>query len=201
MRLGRNSSWYRPYYVSVGNNDYYLDNIMIYDKNGIITKCSGWFERIDENNIIQDIEYIDLNVKKEEILLKRKEDFNVSKGFLISKGKDYNGLKGILYLNKDVINLKFVRYEKKYDSIYEIYNGFVDDNIVYFSNNVKFLKDKIYDLQSEFDNVVKNISSYNLTKEILDKYIKDLKLTGNKIIKEREYINSYSIEDYIKEKE
>lgn len=201
MILSRGNNWYRPYYIKVGNNNYYLENIFIYDKNGIITQSgSGWFEKVDENNFRQDIDFIDLkNIKDEEILLKRKEDFNISKGFLISKGKDYDNLKGVLYLNKDIVNLKFILYKKEYDSIYEIYNGYIDDVIIDFRNNVKYLKNKLYDLQSKFDDIVKNISSYDLTQDKLDTLLKDLKKSGNAILKEKEYINNYNIEDFLKE--
>src|SRR5690554_6889353 len=199
MILRRSSRWYRPYYVGIGNNNYYLDSIIIYDENGIITQCSGWFEKIDDNGIRQDIEYIDLYIQKEDIMLKRKEDFNINKGFLISKGKDYNELKGVLYLHKDIINLKFIKYVKEYNSIYAIYNGYVNDNVIYFSNNIKHLGNHLYGLQGEFNNIIKDISCYDLTKESLNKYIKDLKKVGNEIIKEKEYIDSYSVEDYTKE--
>ena len=200
MILSRASDWYRPYSIYINNNNYVIDKIFIYDENGIITQCSGWFEtRENDRFSSKDIESINLPVEYEDILLKRKEDFNIKKGFIISKGKDYNELKACLYLHKEVVGLKFIGYIKEYDSIYEIYKGYVDDEIIDFRNNVKFLKNKLYDLTSKFDDIVKNISSYDLTQDKLDTLLKDLKKSGNAILKEKEYINNYNIEDFLKE--
>ena len=195
IKLGKQNNWYRPYYY----DKYIIDEIVFYDNNGVVIKnSSGWLE-----NERQDLEYIILNI--DEILLKRKEDFSIKGAFIISKGKDYaNELKATLYINVNLVNLHFTEYKKEYDSIRKYYVG-TDSNNQKFEvvENVKWLKENWYNYQAIVQENAKKLDHiyYDTTINEVAECIKNIKKYADKMFKERQRVESYSVDDYLKEME
>ena len=193
--LNKNYAWYRPYHYG----KYVIKNIKFYNENGVVIETNnGWLE-----NNKKDLDYIGLNI--DDIQLKRKEDFSLKGAFMISKGKDYSDELGAeLYINVELVNLHFTEYKKEYDSIRKYYKGIDFDNQEFeVAENVKWLKGDYYKYSSILEDKVKNFNArtYDLDEEILNDFIKDIKKYGKKLLKEKEKIENYSVEDYIKEME
>lgn len=192
ITISKDSDFYRPYIYG----KYRIDNIYFYNENGIIiTNPHGWLE-----NQKGDIYSIVLNI--DDIKLKRKEDFKIKSAFMMSKGNDFGELKADLYINANVVELKFSHYEKLYEQIRAIYVG--KDYIGTKFNVeecVKYLKNNYYTYTGLLDNLVKDFSAktYDLDERILDEFILNIRNIGEKLLKEKAYIENYSVEDYIKE--
>ena len=124
-----------------------LNNIVIYDKKGIIFETgSGYFDNDIEIEI------------KDNIVLKRKEDFTKKVNFVISNNKKSildNALKCTLYIYKNNVNVKFIGFSKMTDIImknFEINGG--KASIVY-----KYLADNKNQYYIKFEEELKNISN------------------------------------------
>ena len=191
--LSKDYAWYRPYKY----DKYIIKNIKFYDKNGIVIEVgSGWLE-----NNHKDLDYLKLNI--DEIQLKRKEDFSIKGAFMISKGKDFSDELGAdLYINIELVNLKFGGYKKEYDNIRKYYVGSDYDNQVFeVSSNVKWLKENWYKYQAIVQENAKKLENiyYDTTIDEVAECVKNIKKYADKMFKERQLIESYSIEDYLKE--
>lgn len=191
--LSKDYAWYRPYKY----DKYIIKNIKFYDENGIVIEVgSGWLE-----NNHKDLDYVKLNI--DEIQLKRKEDFSIKGAFMISKGKDFSDELGAdLYINIELVNLKFGGYKKEYDNIRKYYVGNDYDNQVFeVSSNVKWLKENWYKYQAIVQENAKKLENiyYDTTIDEVAECVKDIKKYADKMFKERQLIESYSIEDYLKE--
>lgn len=195
IKLGKQYSWYRPYYY----DKYVIKEIKFYDKNGIVVENpSGWVE-----NKHKDLDYISLDI--DEIKLKRKEDFNLKGAFIISKGKSYaDELEAVLYINVDLVNLHFTEYKKEFDSIRKYYKGVDFDNQEFeIAESVKWLKENWYTYQKIVQENAKKLENiyYDTTIDEVAECIKNIKKYADKMFKERQKVESYSVEDYIKEME
>ena len=191
--LSKDYAWYRPYKY----DKYIIKNIKFYDENGIVIEVgSGWLEN---NN--KDLDYVKLNI--DEIQLKRKEDFSIKGAFMISKGKDFSDELGAdLYINIELVNLKFGGYKKEYDNIRKYYVGSDYDNQTFeVSSNVKWLKENWYKYQAIVQENAKKLENiyYDTTIDEVAECVKNIKKYADKMFKERQIIESYSIEDYLKE--
>lgn len=191
--LSKDYAWYRPYKY----DKYIIKNIKFYDENGIVIEVgSGWLE-----NNHKDLDYVKLNI--DEIQLKRKEDFSIKGAFMISKGKDFSDELGAdLYINIELVNLKFGGYKKEYDNIRKYYVGSDYDNQVFeVSSNVKWLKENWYKYQAIVQENAKKLENiyYDTTIDEVAECVKNIKKYADKMFKERQLIESYSIEDYLKE--
>ena len=191
--LSKDYAWYRPYKY----DKYIIKNIKFYDENGIVIEVgSGWLEN---NN--KDLDYVKLNI--DEIQLKRKEDFSIKGAFIISKGKDFSDELGAdLYINIELVNLKFGGYKKEYDNIRKYYVGSDYDNQEFeVSSNVKWLKENWYKYQAIVQENAKKLENiyYDTTIDEVAECVKNIKKYADKMFKERQIIENYSIEDYLKE--
>ncbi|MBQ7277368.1 MAG: hypothetical protein IJS58_09010 [Bacilli bacterium] len=191
--LSKDYAWYRPYKY----DKYIIKNIKFYDENGIVIEVgSGWLE-----NNHKDLDYVKLNI--DEIQLKRKEDFSIKGAFIISKGKDFSDELGAdLYINIELVNLKFGGYKKEYDNIRKYYVGSDYDNQTFeVSSNVKWLKENWYKYQAIVQENAKKLENiyYDTTIDEVAECVKNIKKYADKMFKERQLIESYSIEDYLKE--
>ncbi len=191
--LSKDYAWYRPYKY----DKYIIKNIKFYDENGIVIEVgSGWLE-----NNHKDLDYVKLNI--DEIQLKRKEDFSIKDTFMISKGKDFSDELGAdLYINIELVNLKFGGYKKEYDNIRKYYVGSDYDNQTFeVSSNVKWLKENWYKYQAIVQENAKKLENiyYDTTIDEVAECVKNIKKYADKMFKERQIIESYSIEDYLKE--
>ena len=191
--LSKDYAWYRPYKY----DKYIIKNIKFYDENGIVIEVgSGWLE-----NNHKDLDYVKLNI--DEIQLKRKEDFSIKGAFIISKGKDFSDELGAdLYINIELVNLKFGGYKKEYDNIRKYYVGSDYDNQEFeVSSNVKWLKENWYKYQAIVQENAKKLENiyYETTIDEVAECVKNIKKYADKMFKERQLIESYSIEDYLKE--
>lgn len=191
--LSKDYAWYRPYKY----DKYIIKNIKFYNENGIVIEVgSGWLE-----NNHKDLDYVKLNI--DEIQLKRKEDFSIKGAFMISKGKDFSDELGAdLYINIELVNLKFGGYKKEYDNIRKYYVGSDYDNQVFeVSSNVKWLKENWYKYQAIVQENAKKLENiyYDTTIDEVAECVKNIKKYADKMFKERQLIESYSIEDYLKE--
>lgn len=191
--LSKDYAWYRPYKY----DKYIIKNIKFYDENGVVIEVgSGWLE-----NNHKDLDYVKLNI--DEIQLKRKEDFSIKGAFIISKGKDFSDELGAdLYINIELVNLKFGGYKKEYDNIRKYYVGNDYDNQTFeVSSNVKWLKENWYKYQAIVQENAKKLENiyYDTTIDEVAECVKNIKKYANKMFKERQIIESYSIEDYLKE--
>lgn len=191
--LSKDYAWYRPYKY----DKYIIKNIKFYDEKGIVIEVgSGWLE-----NNHKDLDYVKLNI--DEIQLKRKEDFSIKGAFMISKGKDFSDELGAdLYINIELVNLKFGGYKKEYDNIRKYYVGSDYDNQEFeVSSNVKWLKENWYKYQAIVQENAKKLENiyYDTTIDEVAECVKNIKKYADKMFKERQLIESYSIEDYLKE--
>lgn len=191
--LSKDYAWYRPYKY----DKYIIKNIKFYDENGIVIEVgSGWLE-----NNHKDLDYVKLNI--DEIQLKRKEDFSIKGAFIISKGKDFSDELGAdLYINIELVNLKFGGYKKEYDNIRKYYIGSDYDNQEFeVSSNVKWLKENWYKYQAIVQENAKKLENiyYDTTIDEVAECVKNIKKYADKMFKERQLIENYSIEDYLKE--
>ena len=191
--LSKDYAWYRPYKY----DKYIIKNIKFYDENGIVIEVgSGWLE-----NNHKDLDYVKLNI--DEIQLKRKEDFSIKGAFMISKRKDFSDELGAdLYINIELVNLKFGGYKKEYDNIRKYYVGSDYDNQTFeVSSNVKWLKENWYKYQAIVQENAKKLENiyYDTTIDEVAECVKNIKKYADKMFKERQLIENYSIEDYLKE--
>ena len=192
--IGKDYNWYRPYIY----DKYTIKNIMFYNENGVIAQSnSGWLE-----NNGKDLEQITINV--DEIALKRKEDFKIKGAFIISKGKEPYGdnLGADLYINADLFGVKFKEYKKEFDSIRKYYVGKDFKNQEFqLTENVKWLRENWYKYQTIVQENAKKLENiyYDTTIDEVAECIKNIKKYGKKMFDERRKMESYSVEDYMKE--
>lgn len=192
--IGKDYNWYRPYIY----DKYTIKNIMFYNENGVIAQSnSGWLE-----NNGKDLEQITINV--DEIALKRKEDFKIKGAFIISKGKEPYGdnLGADLYINANLFGVKFKEYKKEFDSIRKYYVGKDFKNQEFqLTENVKWLRENWYKYQTIVQENAKKLENiyYDTTIDEVAECIKNIKKYGKKMFDERRKMESYSVEDYMKE--
>lgn len=163
-------------YSDEKNEEYELDYICIFNKNGEIFTTKAF--------ICEDLENIKFDGK---ILLKRKTDFNIKDNYLIKGSYD----KYTLYINENNINWKYLRLEKNGIFLYRIYEICGYEIRVYLKNlgEKLYLLDKTIEENSKIllnKNSLKYFSKEEL-KEILDKIEK----ANNEGIKELERIEKY----------
>jgi hypothetical protein len=183
-KLFRTYKWYRPLSTILENGkQVILNNIVIYDKKGIIFETrSGYF-----NNDIE----IEI---KDNIVLKRKEDFTKKINFVISNGKTWDNKPTYnLYIHKNNVNVKFIGFSKNIDIImknFEINGG--KASIVY-----KYLADNKNQYYKKFEEEFKNISNkmYEFPFDIQEiKTIFDNLTEINKLaIKEEQAIKNFDL--------
>lgn len=185
-KLFRTETWLRPLHTILGNGkQVMLNNIVIYDKKGIIFETkNGYFDNDIEIEI------------KDNIVLKRKKDFTKKVNFVISNNKKSiltDTLTYTLYIYKNNVNVKFIGFNKMTDIImknFEINGG--KASIVY-----KYLADNKNQYYKKFEEELKNISNkmYKFPFDIQEiKTIFDNLTEINKLaIKEEQAIKNFDL--------
>ncbi|WP_340819029.1 hypothetical protein [Methanolobus sp. WCC4] len=85
ITIGRKNEVYRPCYIKINNKEYQIEKIHIFNKEGILySTYSGWFEKYIGIYLSEDITEFTLN----DVVLKRKINYNLETNFIISLGKD-----------------------------------------------------------------------------------------------------------------
>lgn len=193
INLFKRESWYNPLYVKVGNIPYQLDKIYFYDESGIIyTNPRSWFGDNSFNVFLK---------TSKEIKRKTKIDFSKKIPFIIRSKDDWDK-RYDLYLPIEDFDLQ-VSYRKTQTTIMENIKFYDELNqLCVFSYCVKYLNNKLLDINDEYQEHLNKINSLNLTskKEFLVELeiIQDL---AKQYYEEKQNISDYTVEDYLKEKE
>lgn len=195
MIIGRDSSFYRPYIIEVNGKDYYVDNIVMYDSDGIMcqTGC-GWFEK----GISNDITEIELDT--DAIKLRRKEKFD-GEVFVTLHKKSYEKKSvATLYIPADMLNVHFVKYTYETD-IWYVYKVFAGDNGICIRECMGSTDSNLSEIRREIEENDKNLDSYHLIYHTDDAISSCEELTRlAKMYKaERERLKNLSVEDALAE--
>lgn len=168
MKIGRESSFYRPYAIVVNNRGYYVENICFYNESGVVVSTNfGWLE----NNNGGDIKEIELPI--EEIKLRRKENFDGKVFAMTNKDKYTNETRMKLYIPCDMLDIHFVEneYNKAVYDVYSIYKGNQEIKIKQF---VKSVDVELQNIRSEYEELYKNVSESYLYIKKTDDVIANL---------------------------
>ena len=163
-------------YSDEKNEDYELDYICIFNKNGEIFTTKAF--------ICEDLENIKFDGK---ILLKRKTDFNIKDNYVIKGEFD----RYILYIYEENIDWKYLGLEKRGMYIFRTYEicGYKTEQFI------KNLGEKLYTLDSIIEENAKKILDKNslvyFSKEELKEILDKIEKANNEGIKELERIEKY----------
>ena len=163
-------------YSDEKNEEYELDYICIFNKNGEIFTTKAF--------ICEDLENIKFDGK---ILLKRKTDFNIKDNYVIKGEFD----RYILYIYEENINWKYLGLEKRGMYIFRTYEicGYKTEQFI------KNLGEKLYTLDSIIEENAKKILDKNslvyFSKEELKEILDKIEKANNEGIKELERIEKY----------
>ena len=190
LNITRKNQFYRPYSTNVNGVERYVDEIYIYNKEGIILKINqGWFE--DKKG--KDITNLELNTDKK-IILRRKEKFD-GEIYIMNTDSPYKGEKRcILYIPNDLIQFKKV---KRYLSFnYTVVDVWESDilNVKHevWRNEFK-LNNKLYELEKQFKEL-KEDYDFKLSNDI-DVYIEKIKELKEEYNNHIEWIKSLNINE------
>ena len=163
-------------YSDEKNEEYELDYICIFNKNGEIFTTKAF--------ICEDLENIKFDGK---ILLKRKTDFNIKDNYVIKGEFD----RYILYIYEENIDWKYLGLEKRGMYIFRTYEicGYKTEQFI------KNLGEKLYTLDSIIEENAKKILDKNsivyFSKEELKEILDKIEKANNEGIKELERIEKY----------
>lgn len=153
----RQNGYYRPYSIVVNNKGYYVNNIHLYNDDGIVTSTGcGWFER---NGYPTDIESIELPIN--EIKLRRKPKFDGVVFATISRDYALNDTRAELYIPCDMLGIHFTcnRLEKGVWQVYKVYDGEQEIHIKQYAFSVD---EKLKDIRDKYDKLYKDSEPYRL---------------------------------------
>lgn len=163
-------------YSDEKNEEYELDYICIFNKNGEIFTTKAF--------ICEDLENIKFDGK---ILLKRKTDFNIKDNYVIKGEFD----RYTLYVYEENIDWKYLGLEKRGMYIFRTYEicGYKTEQFI------KNLGEKLYTLDSIIEENAKKILDKNslvyFSKEELKEILDKIEKANNEGIKELERIKNY----------
>ena len=192
MLIGRESSFYRPYYITASGRKYKVEQIHFYKDNAILVSSnSGWLEKRSG----RDIESIELPV--DEIKVKRKTNFD-GKVFAISKGKEDYGYDLIveLYIPADMFGIHFVEHKIMYNS--QIRAVFEGEQGIYITSYVKSLNEHLNAIRNEYEETYRRVSDTDLSVHKAENVLADidkLKRLAEEFIAERKRIHDLTIDD------
>ena len=191
MKIGRESSFYRPYAIVVNNRSYYVENICFYNESGVVVSTNGWLE--DNNG--GDIKEIELPI--EEIKLRRKENFDGKVFAMTNKNKYTNETRMKLYIPCDMLGIYFVEneYNKAVYDVYSIYKGNQEIKIKQF---VKSVDVKLQNIRSEYEQLCNNVDSSALYIKKTDDVIANLEKMAElakEYKEEKERLRNLTIDD------
>ena len=140
MIIGRDSSFYRPYIVEVNGNYYYVDNIVMYDSDGIVCQTGrGWFEKGISNDITE------IELSTDAIKLRRKEKFDGEVFAMLHKKPYEKQSVAILYIPADMLNVHFVKYTYE-TGLWYVYKVFEGDNGIYIKECIGYTDSSLRDI-------------------------------------------------------
>lgn len=168
--------------LQLKNGDYVgLDNICVYNENGIIAEVGyGYFESDEKFSF------------EGETILKRKEDFSKKINYVIKVKKDsgfcgYDNYK--LYVHESNVDFQYLGLIKKYDMVFKKYsiNGIVFDVVE------KNLEEKELSLKIELKHKIADFekSSFPMEDKELNSFLAEFVKLNRLIKEEREFINNY----------
>lgn len=153
----RQNGYYRPYPIMVNNRWYYVNNIHLYNEDGVVTSTGcGWFQR---NGYPTDIESIELPVK--EIKLRRKPKFDGVVFAMISRDDILNDTRAELYIPCDMLGIHFTcnKLEKSIWQVYKIYDG---EQEIHIRQYVCSIDGELSDIRAKYDKLYNDSESYKL---------------------------------------
>lgn len=181
-KVYRKENWYRPLFIDIGDNCYELDNIHIYNENGILLSVGrGYFDNDTSITV------------KGEILRKLKTNFTCKQHYIV-KSKDtlLGDIKYELYLYKEKVDFKFVRVYKQYDYILAEYNV----NGGEFSSFIKNIGETKSNIKLRLEKEIKKINTtydYPLDIVELDNTLTEIQTLNSDLIKEKQRIENYKV--------
>lgn len=191
MFVGRETGWYRPYYMIASGRKYRVERIHFYKDDAILVSTnSGWLEK--ENGV--DIDSIELPV--DEIKVKRKENFD-GKVFAISKGKEKygNDLLAELYIPADMFDIHFVENIIRYRT--QVRAAYKGSNDIYIDVYIKSIDGELNSIRNQYEEVYKACDGYNFsyhTHDVLAK-LDTLRVLAEQYIEEKKRVESLTIND------
>lgn len=191
VNLVKKELWYNPLSVDIGDNSYELDKIYFYDKNGIVyVNSKSWFSNNSFNVFLR---------TSKEIKRKTKIDFSKEIPFIIRAKDDYDK-RYDLYLPIKDFDLQ-ISYRKTQATIMEDVKFYDELNqLCVFSYCVKFLNNKLFDINNEYQEHLKKIDNLNLTSQKV--FLAELEIIqdlAKQYYEENQNIKNYTVEDYLKE--
>lgn len=101
--LIRETKWYLPFTVYIGERRCELSKICFFNANGVFAITSGWFDTYESKKA-------DIITLDTDCVMKRKEDFSLKTAFVMSNGKDPYGDHEVtytLYIPADILDLDY----------------------------------------------------------------------------------------------
>lgn len=167
-------NFFRHFYISVNNKSYKIDDIVVFNNDGVIFSCTHYdlLESINKNVNFT----LNNNVR-----LKRKVSYKESNNFIISKGHDniHDYLTCDLYINaKEFKNINHSIISEMIGNTEYIYNTFEISTIDNLKGTVKTIKEvknnynqDYKDLRIALLNTIKNFDSIdNINLEKLEEF-------------------------------
>jgi hypothetical protein len=189
-KLYRESTMYRPLFVTVDNKEYELGDIIVYGNNGemIAEVGRGYFDRDNELTIQGEI------VKRLKVNTSRKENFIVK----IIDSNYYSGGESryCIYIYQDNVDFKDLGLYKKWESVYHKYS--INGNE--FDTYVKSLDKRKEELNNEAKELVKKLAdNFGYARngmgesELMEVFSK-LQTLNREILEEKKKIDEYEVE-------
>ena len=185
----KTSRVWNPMTIMVDGKGYALNNILFYNKNGVVTQTNkGWFDDYDKDRVI-------LSTKKD---IKRCTKLNLTKGipFIINSDCNYE-TRYELYIPYDDFDWD-ITYTKKYDQIFEIYH--MKNTELEMQKSVKSFFSMTSSIREEYDDILENLKFFagQPPKTFMELHEK-LKKIYNSYIQTRQFVDDYTVEDYLDE--
>lgn len=193
LTIFRTNPYWNPMTIMVDGKGYALNNIVFYNKDGIVcqTNC-GWFDDYNENKV-------ELITSKD---IKRCTKLNFTKGIpFIKKDIEHSyDSRYILYLPYDDFEWN-ISYIKQYDQIYKIYTmrGDVELRI---KQSVKDFYSLLASIRIEYDKILDDLKFYaGKPPKDFNNLIDQLTVLHHNYNDTEDYVKNYSVEDYLNEVE
>lgn len=165
--------------------------------------CAIHFYNEKGDAIVQDYGYFDndeILSFKGNVVRKIKVDFSKKENFVIKSKKSYNFDNDYeLYICIDNVDFKYVGLKKEFDCVFRIYTV----NGIEIKQNIKFLKDKFWEISSLLEKEKNKIENYKLPleqkeiEEICSNIVKYNQMLIEENKKMKEYVPKE--EDFIEE--
>lgn len=189
LTIFRTSRVWNPMTIMVNGKGYALNNILFYNNNGVVVQTNqGWFNNCNKDRVI-------LSTKKD---IKRCTKLNLTKGipFVIKSDRSYE-TRYELYIPYDDFDWD-ITYIKKYDQIFGMYH--MKNTELELQKSVKSFFSMISPIREEYDNILEDLKFYagQPPKTFMELH-KKLKKMYDSYIQTRQFVDNYTVEDYLNE--